>query len=779
MARPFCFLLAPALLLGAALAQAQTTNGGFLDNTFDPVTGPGGGRQRILGAALERSTNRVLVGGDFDTFRGAARPGLVRLLPDGTVDPNFDPGSGINEPSTINQPSPGREGRVVQSVALLPNGSAFIGGTFVHYDNVFAQGVSKVTSSGFIDPTFDTRRNQSFNEENLNPDASGTPYFIPYNGVVPFHGVYVISDYPQGGDRVTVTRNVTVESLIPAPDGTLLVTYRYATKADYNIIKHGEGTEARSFTIYFLGSALKRLLGNGLLDTSFQQPFAPPFFAAEAISVEERVGGIYRTALLSDGKILIVGNFAFVNGVERPGIARLLPTGQLDATFNPASAFLPQLIYNVATQADGKLILVGDFSVVENTARRRIVRITPDGQTDTTFDTGYGPNQAVREVAVMPNGKIVVAGDFTLYNGTARAGFARLLPNGTLDATFNNSAELSGLPTPGASGAGPNADNAIFPIRVLLPQDDNKLVVAGEFTRFSATTRNRILRLTADTTGDTGGGTTPPPTVIGPARLANVSTRGLVGTGDNVLIGGLVVTGSGGSVNVLLRALGPSLAAAGVPGTLQRPVITLKNSLGVTVATNDGWQRAADGGAAVSATGLAPSSTNEAALTATLPPGAYTAIVSGSANSTGVALVEAYELTAASPAKLGNLSTRGQIGTGDSVMIGGFVVRADSPTRTKRVVVRAMGPTLATYNVAGTLSDPTLRIFDSRGTLLIANDNWNDGSQAAALRQLGRQPFDSREAAVVLELPPGAYTAIVSGVGNTTGVGLIEAYDVE
>jgi hypothetical protein len=260
--------------------------------------------------------------------------------------------------------------------------------------------------------------------------------------------------------------------------------------------------------------------------------------------------------------------------------------------------------------------------------------------------------------------------------------------------------------------------------------------------------------------------TQPPPAP--PNTLLNVATRLRTQGGENVLIGGFIIKGTQPK-QIALRAMGPSLP---VPGKLADPVLELFDSLGVLVARNDNWNaHRVD----VVATGLAPSQEHEAVITASLPPGAYTAVVRGFNNSNGVALVEAYDLTSNSNSKLANISTRGKVEAGDNVMIGGFILGGDQLTT---VVVRAIGPSLANLGVGGVLSDPMLEARDGNGALIAEDDDWRTYQQALLI-QTGLAPTDERESALFLELPPGAYTAIVRGKNNTTGVGLVEVYNLD
>ncbi len=264
----------------------------------------------------------------------------------------------------------------------------------------------------------------------------------------------------------------------------------------------------------------------------------------------------------------------------------------------------------------------------------------------------------------------------------------------------------------------------------------------------------------------------PTPTPILGARLANISTRMKVGVGAEVLIGGFIIKGSQPK-QLLLRATGPSLAAGGVSGALADPALELYNSSGAIIAQNDNWQ-AGGQAAAISATGVAPSNPAEAALIATLAPGSYTAMVRGVGGTQGVALVEGYELDTPST-RMVNLSTRGRIGVGDQVLIGGLIVSGNGG---KRVLIRAVGPSLAAA-IDGALADPTLELYNSAGALVSSNDNWQTSPQAAEIIASTVAPSNAAESAVVATLAPGNYTAIVRGVNGGVGIGLIEVYDLE
>lgn len=258
------------------------------------------------------------------------------------------------------------------------------------------------------------------------------------------------------------------------------------------------------------------------------------------------------------------------------------------------------------------------------------------------------------------------------------------------------------------------------------------------------------------------------------ARFRNVSTRLRTGPGDSVAIAGFAVRG--GQKRVAVRALGPSLIAAGLTGVLSNPSLEIvRSSDNTTIATNDDWQTDSASAALLLTAQLTPGNTLESALVLDLEEGNYTAIVRGVGDNSGICLAEVYDLSpsTAITLRLINVSTRGQVGTGENVMIAGFVVASGGA---KRVLIRALGPSLAAAGVTGVLQDPTVEVRDSQ-IVLGTNDDWQS-SQAAAITASGFAPTDARESAIILTLRPGSYTAIVRGKVGTSGNAIVEAYEL-
>ena len=259
-------------------------------------------------------------------------------------------------------------------------------------------------------------------------------------------------------------------------------------------------------------------------------------------------------------------------------------------------------------------------------------------------------------------------------------------------------------------------------------------------------------------------------------RVQNLSTRGTVMSGDNVLINGFVVSGPG-TKTVVVRALGPSLSSFGLSGVLADPVLTVFNSSGEIIESNDNWQT--DVGATfIAENGLAPSDPSEAAaVVANLAPGAYTVVVRGANSTEGISLAEVYEIPRpGGTSKLTNVSGRSFVGTGDNALISGFIV-GDVGSAT--VVVRALGRSLASFGVSNPLSNPVLTIYDSKGSVIASNDNWQrDPNNVVFLPKNGLAPPNASDSALVLHLPAGAYTAIVRGANGATGNALVEVYQL-
>lgn len=462
-------------------------------------------------------------------------------------------------------------------------------------------------------------------------------------------------------------------------------------------------------------------------------------------------------------------------------------SGNLFAS-NPATQTISKIPHNGSTISDFAtginpmglaLDALGNLFAIDVTTGS-IFKYAPDG-TRTTFVAPAFHDMV--GLAFAPNGDLYV----TLRgNGSLGAGsIVKFTPNGTMTTFFP--AQPGGLFLPRGlvfdtagnlfvadAGSGsifefsPNATKTTFATGLNSPFglafDLNGVLFASEFggqdiVKFPNGVKTAFANSTA------AGGLAFEP---GVGFLGNISTRALVQTGDNVLIGGFIINGSAPK-QVLVRAIGPSLAAQSVPSPLMDPVLSLHDGTG-QIASNDDWQ--SDPNANSIPTQLRPTDTRESAILITLQPGSYTAIISGKNGTTGVALAEIYDVDTSSASQLANISTRGRVQTGDFVMIGGFVT---SGTANSRVLVTAKGPSLAQFGLSNVLADPLLRVFNSNGTVIASNDNWKD-SQQSDIQATSHEPSNDLESAALLDLVPGSYTAIVTGKNGGTGLGQVEVF---
>ena len=263
------------------------------------------------------------------------------------------------------------------------------------------------------------------------------------------------------------------------------------------------------------------------------------------------------------------------------------------------------------------------------------------------------------------------------------------------------------------------------------------------------------------------------PSPTGNAQIVQLSTRGSVGGGDDVMIGGFIIVDTIGTKKVILRAIGPSLTAQHVAGALQNPMLELHDGTTALLQANDNWRDTQE--QEIIDTTVPPDNDLESAIVADLPAGRYTAIVSGVGGGTGVALVEIYDLDPDN-GFLGNISTRARVDTGDNVLIGGFIVRGP---QSQKNVARALGPSLASQGVSGVLTNPMLELHDGAGGLLQSNDDFNSNRDAGVIAGFGLGVPNGFESGLYLESAPGTFTAVMRGVNGSAGVGLVEIYGIK
>lgn len=405
-----------------------------------------------------------------------------------------------------------------------------------------------------------------------------------------------------------------------------------------------------------------------------------------------------------------------------------------------------------------------------------------DGRTDIIVGTGPGAAQVTvfsgRDLHVIKNfiayagstaGIYVAAGD---VNGDGLDDIITGLGNGASEVKVFDSASTNVLrdffaftgSTGGVRVASTdiNSDARADIIAISGPGDSSRL------RAFSGTTLAQLLDIVPYGSSTAGAFVGAIPRY--PPQSLNLATRANVLTGDNALIGGFIVNGTDPK-GVLLRGIGPS---TGIGGALADPTLELYSG-NTLLAENDNWRDTQEN--MIISTGLAPTNNLESAMVRVLAPGAYTAIVRGKGGTTGIGLVEAYDISAyTANSQLANLSTRGVVQGGDNVLIGGLILNGG--TGTNQILARALGPSLGAFGVPNALSNPTLGLYDQNGALLLSNDNWRD-SQEAAIQATGLAPSNDLESAILAVLSFGNYTAIVSGNGAATGVALVEVYNLQ
>jgi hypothetical protein len=421
-----------------------------------------------------------------------------------------------------------------------------------------------------------------------------------------------------------------------------------------------------------------------------------------------------------------------------------------------------------ALLSDSTAINAGGDSLAPTTDQRAFLR------------NGISDIGAFEYNGIMPTPPTITIGAATNITSTAATLNASVNPNG-FTTSFQFTSNFGSFPV---QDAGNGTGNVPFSLNVtgLTPNTQYSFnAVAANSGGSSQGIDKTFTTLPGPTPIPTATPTaTPSATPTPPAgSVGNVSTRLPVGTGDDVLIEGFIVQGPSDSTKtIIVRAIGPSLLAFGIPDALANPTLEIHDASNATIATNDDWKTTQIGGlilgdqsAEIGTSGVAPGNDLESAIIADLAPGSYTAVVRGFGDTSGTGVVDAYDLGAASPARLANIATRGLIQPGDKLMIAGFIVQ-NGPVR---AVIRAVGPSLSAFGIANALADTTLQLKDQNGTTVIENDNWKTDQQTE-LESTGLQPSHELEAAVVATIQPGQYTAQVRGKNETSGIGVVQVY---
>jgi uncharacterized delta-60 repeat protein len=624
-----------------------------------------------------------------------------------------DPVSPRNANGSISKAIPQSDGKVI------------VVGSFSYIGSVERAGIARLNVDGTLDPTFDvgTGANGAINLVALQSDGKVLVVgpFTSVNGTTRNGVARLNSD-----GKLDSTFNPGAGISSPG-NGAIY---------DLQIDSGGKAVLAGGFDSF--NNVTRHMIVRLNLDGSVD----PTFDAGKNLvrqTISPVADGIKRFSFYPDGQLVVIGYFQAGN---RYDLARVAVDGTIDQTFQAVG------ISNaaVAAQPDGR-ILIGDGGVNKNSGG--LNRLNADGQTDITFQASANRPTLIR---LQPDGRILLL-DFTLR---------RLNYGGNIDSAFRVPQIASG-------------NSAAATLAGMELQPDGRILIYGSFNRVNGLPRTGVAWLLPD--GSVDQTFVPDPSVIATGFARNFSTRLVLGTGEFVLIGGFIVDGASPK-KVMIRAIGPSLPTAGVPTPSADPRLSLRDSSGTEIAKNDNWQQTQIGGVITSGqaseiqtSGLAPKSDREAAMIVSLAPGQYTAIVEDAAGQ-GTALVEMYDLDGSSATRVANISTRGNVGTGDNVMIGGAILGGTHPTE---VLVRALGPSLTTSGIISALQDPNLTLYNANGFLVGSDENWKD-NQRSDIENTGAAPTDDREAAILAVLQPGNYTAVVRGKNGTTGIGLVEFY---
>ncbi|MEX2579245.1 MAG: MBG domain-containing protein [Verrucomicrobiales bacterium] len=419
---------------------------GSLDNSFDSGSGANGW---VTTLALQ-TDGKVLITGGFTSYNGVTRNGIARLNADASLDPSFDPGNGANSSVT--------------TVVLQTDGKVLITGEFTSYDGVFRNRVARLNADGSLDAGFDPGSGSTSKIECVVVQADGKILiggrFTRYDGVTRRGIARLDSDgsLDTGFDPGS------------GPSGVVGSIGSLALQADDKVLIGGFISSLDGV----VGRRIARLNSDGSQDTGFASG-----------SGAEGNGWSNSVCVQADGKVLIGGYFTSYNGVARNRVARLNADGSLDTGFDPGSG-ASSSVRSVAVQADGKVLIGGWFSSYDGVTRNRIARLNGDGSLDVGFDPGTGANDRVYSVAVQADGKVLIGGRFSSYDGVTRNRIARLNADGSLDTSFD--------PGSGASGT-------VYSVAV---QADGKVLIGGWFSSYDGVTRNRIARLNGDGSLDVG-----------------------------------------------------------------------------------------------------------------------------------------------------------------------------------------------------------------------------------------------------------------------------------
>lgn len=763
---------------GTQACIARLTPGGQFDPTFDVGFGIEGGLVTTL--ALQ-SDGKVLVGGSFTQVRGEARTRLVRLNADGSVDPSFTPPAELAVPTQLSVLSEGRivvadggvvlrwlrpDGAVTQSAsttagiriarfAVRPSGSVVVAGSI--QDSLRSYGrIAEFSASGTPVPLADQ-------------SSSEGPQVLAVRVLA--DGDVLLARFGAAGARFAMPSPTVVTRLgasyLSAPQ---IANAQYSAGAvwlyeDGRVVLSSQvsGTDSPLATGPVAHSLLRFNADGSIDDTFLRGPGVD--------------GNIYAMAGTADGSLYVGGAFTSVAGTTQPRLARLRATG-LNPVLPRAFVAGPRYL-EVPT---GEVIRLR--GQVAGTGPLRL-RWQQQAQVGASFNSMY------------------VGSSTTELNEVARderwSGYYSLLVEGPAGVSVSDYVYVKVVASKAPVVTRPMISQRAYAGRGFVlgvSLEDYTGVTYQWYRNGVALTSQPGASLMRDraTLEDAGFYEVVVTNALGSQRLSamlevvvaptliNVATRAPVASESQTLIVGFVLAGSGGggSRSTIIRGVGPGLERFAVQGTVSDPRLAVFDSTGRQTAANDNWQDQAGATSFIGAKGF-PLATRDAGVMFYAADGAYTVQVNGVGAAQGVALAEIYEDDSSRIGRIVNLSSRAFVGTGENILIPGFVLEGEGRAK---FLIRGIGPTLSGFGVQGALANPTLRVLDREGRVLATNDDWgaaanaSDVMQAAARSGAFALPPDSRDAAVLIELPAGSYTAQLSGVGDATGVGLVEVYEV-
>jgi uncharacterized delta-60 repeat protein len=718
-------------------SSATSTASPFQDfpSLFDPVKGttsqPPNGFYResmfpVSSAAMLPDGSVLLAG--FQLNGGSTNYALVKLTPAGTRDTSFSP------PALENRARPTRP-VVVTNVRAAPDGKVWVLGRFDTIGGNPAPGVARLNPDGTLDSTFSLTQVAYYDSFGDLADVvfanSGTAYLVGTFRLpgepMPF-AVTRILKLPVITSPVTAAGNVGQQFTyqLLATDATSLGASNLPAGLTFNASLGaitGTPTTAGTFPVGLSASNAAGTTNATLTITVQPAPPAGPVITSST-SATGRVGRAFSFQVITTGGS--PASRVSATGLP-PGLVIDAVTGLISGTPTAGGSSAVTLTITDGNQSTTNVLQLSF------TADPTVPVIISSSSASLT------PGQAFSYTIVAP--ATSDPSDVTTYTlvGTLPNGLFFDARTGTISGTFTVNLQSRA-------------------------ESPDHITLSGGI----------VSNVQIFATNSHGTSTIPLNFFLAPTGAVNISTRLVVGTGENVLIAGFIITGNAPK-RVIIRALGPSLNAFGIANALQDTMLELHDGAS-TLGKNDDWRENQED--EIIATALAPTDNRESAIIATLAPGNYTAIVAGK-NTSGIAVVEVYDLGTASldsssTSRLANIATRGPVLGDDNVMIAGFIVSGQA----SKVVVRAIGPSLAAFGITGTLQDPTLALKDANGVTLVGNDDWQQG-QPTEIQALGLVPTDPRESALIATLAPGQYTAIVSGKGNATGVALVEVYGLQ